>query len=161
MTFGVNPITFSHVTKYPSYVGVHFKVGNRITFVNVTNLTSERWKANLLWALGINQKVPSDKVDFGRLLYDHAHYGMELFAFFHYHATLEDKAYTFLHIPGTFDDGVVFDRKGQYNYQPYIDADGSLVFVDFSTKDRSLIKRTKEYMESAHVKPQGILTIHN
>lgn len=161
MVFGLNTLAFSHVIKFPYSLGVYFKVNNRSIHVNVDNTTPQKWKANLLWALEIERTVPDNWFDLGKILYNDVTYGHEILGFLHYHKELGEKQYTFLHIPGTFDHGVVFDRKGEYNYLPRIDTDGSLVYVDTRTKDRSLITRKKEYMESTHVKPQGILTINN
>lgn len=153
MTFGLNEVQYSHVVRYTNSYAVYFKIGQRFAHIHIDHNTDRKLVLNLLWAL----ELPLDSEDPIFTIFS-IPYGKTLYVFLHYQAQLDTQPYTFLHIPGTLKDGRVFDRK-KGNYIAYIDNDGSLVYIDPVTKDRSLISRNAEYMKSMHVQAQGTITV--
>lgn len=154
MMFGLNEAQYSHVVRYTNSYAVYFKVGQRSAHIHIGHDTDNKVVLNLLWAL----ELPLDSEDPAFTIFSQLHYGKQLYVFLHYQDKIDNQPYTFLHIPGTLKDGRVFDRK-KGNYIAYIDNDGSLVYIDPTTKDRSLISRNAAYMKSMHVQAQGTITV--
>ncbi|MCB9019213.1 MAG: hypothetical protein H6546_02685 [Chitinophagales bacterium] len=159
MYFGLNTLQYSHVIRFTDRLEVVFKCGKRFIPLTIDQHTSKEFISSLLEALDL----PSDSTKLKDLAYAlfSIPSGTDILVFLHYHDTLGHKDYTFLHIPGTLEQGHVFDKVTDDNYLAFTTKTGDLVYADPATKNRSRIARSAKYMESAHVKEQGIKIIFN
>jgi hypothetical protein len=153
MRFGLNKMSVGSVTFYKGGpFTVHFKCRDFSVPLYVNRNTDRRLVANLKYALEIEGQFSLSDLG-SRIL----QIEKELWVFLHYHSEVpQGRSTTFLHIPGTLQDGAVFDI---YNceYTQYDDGNGNLVYMDPSTAQQSIVKRSAEYMKGPNVRPKGTI----
>lgn len=159
MYFGLNTVQFSHVIRHRDRLEVVFKEGKRFLPVSIFSTTEKEFIVSLLEAFNLDTENTKLR-DLAYALFE-VPCGTPVYAFLHYHETLSEKEYTFLHIPGTLRDGHVFDKMTDDTYMSFTTKTGDLVYADPATKNRSRITRSAEYMKSAHVKAQGIHLVYH
>lgn len=151
MRFGLNRMRINSITLYRGGAfTLHFLCRNFSVPLYISKSTDRRLIDNLKYAFGIQGNFTLESL--GEELWKQEG---EVWVFLHYHSEIpEGRQVTFLHIPGTIEDGAVFDVYKGTEYLQYED-NGGIVYKVPSTGETSIVKRNSTYMSGPNIRPKG------
>jgi hypothetical protein len=153
MKFGLNRMRVNSLTKYRGgSFALHFQCRDHSVPLYISKDADRRLVANLKYAFGIEGNFSLEGL--GDKLWS---IDKEVWVFLHYHSEVpQGRQITFLHIPGTIEDGAVFDMYDGTDYLQYED-NGGIVYKVPSSGKTSIVKRSSEYMKGPNVRPKGTI----
>lgn len=153
MRFGLNKMRINSLTRYRGGAfTLHFQCRDFSVPLYISKTTDKRLIDNLKYAFGISGKFTLEGL--GEELWRQEG---DVWVFLHYHSEIpEGRQITFLHIPGTIEDGAVFDKYEGVEYLQY-DENGGIVYKVPSTGQTSIVKRDSTYMNGPNVRPRGTI----